>query len=411
MGCSTRRMSLKRAGGLRKFSINNQTSGIYAATIGAGYGLNVNVAYGYDTVRLGSAENDLPSIPDQLIGGLTTNDFYMGMFGLSSLLTMLEGLAAPVETGSMYGLPESKGYGSLILGGHDTSLYTQNDLIFNLNSRQQRPGFEDTYQASIDSSVPYIYLPVDVCKQFESAFGLVWDEASQLYLVDDNLRTHIVLPYKAFDLYATSPLVQTSSHYFPLKRAANPGQVTLGRAFLQEAYLIVDYERASFSLHQRVWPTGAPVPAKVVAIPPLAPGTTENKTQKAAPPNITAIVGGVGGGLILVLVIAGAVVFALKRQKRINAENAANSEARGPPGAPGDMEEIDISGPSNFSNHPDEMIQPYHVTHRSLSPHDDGLSPNDDESIYGNDERLIPCHPDLSHQPQSTNKIYRKDRQ
>jgi hypothetical protein len=278
--------------------INNQTSGIYAATIGAGYGLNVNVAYGYDTVRLGSAENDLPSIPDQLIGGLTTNDFYMGMFGLSSLSTMLEGLAAPVESfisrlktsnyipslsygytaGSMYGLPESKGYGSLILGGHDTSLYTQNDLIFKFNNStmsnlrlfiasivvNNNPTAKtptvlsaQAIEASIDSSVPYIYLPVDVCKQFESAFGLVWDEASQLYLVDDNLRSkllaqnanvtfalgnststtvaHIVLPYKAFDLYATSPLVQSSSHYFPLKRAANPGQVTLGRAFLQEA--------------------------------------------------------------------------------------------------------------------------------------------------------------------------------
>jgi hypothetical protein len=278
--------------------INNQTSGIYAATIGAGYGLNVNIAYEYDTVRLGSAENDLPSLPDQLVGGLTTNDFYMGMFGLSSLSTKLEGLASPVESlisrlkssnyipslsygytaGNMYAVAETKGYGSLILGGHDTSLYAQNDLTFKFNnstmsnlrlfiasitvntdaaSKTSTVLSPDALEAVIDSSVPYIYLPVDVCKQFETAFGLVWDEQSQLYLVDDKLRTklleqnanitfalgnststslaHVILPYKAFDLYAQSPLVQTGSHYFPLKRASNAAQVTLGRAFLQEA--------------------------------------------------------------------------------------------------------------------------------------------------------------------------------
>jgi hypothetical protein len=278
--------------------INNQTSGIYAATIGAGYGLNVNIAYGYDTVRLGSAENDLPSLPDQLVGGLTTNDFYMGMFGLSSLSTKFEGLGAPVESlisrlksskyipslsygytaGNMYAVADTKGYGSLILGGHDTSLYTQNDLTFKFNnstmsnlrlfiasiavnndptSKTSTILSPNALEAVIDTSVPYIYLPTDICKQFEAAFGLVWDEKSQLYLVDDKLRakllaqnanvtfalgnsssttlTNIVLPYKAFDLMAQSPLVQTGSHYFPLKRASNPAQVTLGRAFLQEA--------------------------------------------------------------------------------------------------------------------------------------------------------------------------------
>jgi hypothetical protein len=278
--------------------INNQTSGIYAATIGAGYGLNVDIAYGYDSVRLGSAENDLPSLPDQLVGGITTNDFYMGMFGLSSLSTKLEGLAAPVESfisrlkssnyipslsygytaGNMYSIAETKGYGSLILGGHDTSLYTPNDLTFTFNNQTMSnlklyvasvvANTKSTtkantilsstpFEASIDSSVPYMYLPADVCAHFEAAFGLVWDETSQLYLVDDKLRTklldqsanvtfalgnstskslvHIVLPYKAFDLYAQPPLVKTGSHYFPLKRAANTAQITLGRAFLQEA--------------------------------------------------------------------------------------------------------------------------------------------------------------------------------
>jgi hypothetical protein len=47
----------------------------------------------------------------------------------------------------------------------------------------------------------------------------------------------IVLPYAAFDLEASYPLVRHPTRYFPLKRAANDSQYTLGRAFLQEAYV------------------------------------------------------------------------------------------------------------------------------------------------------------------------------
>lgn len=45
----------------------------------------------------------------------------------------------------------------------------------------------------------------------------------------------ITLLYAAFDLQAEYPLVENTSHYFPLKLAANEPQYTLGRAFLQEA--------------------------------------------------------------------------------------------------------------------------------------------------------------------------------
>jgi len=50
----------------------------------------------------------------------------------------------------------------------------------------------------------------------------------------------IVFPYRAFDLTATFPVLTNISNltdsvaYFPLKRADNDTQYTLGRAFLQE---------------------------------------------------------------------------------------------------------------------------------------------------------------------------------
>lgn len=110
----------------------------------------------------------------------------------------------------------------------------------------------------IDSTDPNLWLPNSVCDAFEEAFGLVLDNDSGLYLVNDTHNTEllnsnaqvtfrlsdvasggdtvtITLPYNAFALTAQAPLVDNSSYYFPLKRAANSTQYTLGRAFLQEA--------------------------------------------------------------------------------------------------------------------------------------------------------------------------------
>ena len=111
--------------------------------------------------------------------------------------------------------------------------------------------------AFIDSTVPYIYLPEDACKTFESEFNLTWNKEVNLYLLDEathqnllNLKpqfifrlgndkqstptVNITLPYASFDLTIKPPLWNTTSSYFPLRRG-NDSQITLGRTFLQEA--------------------------------------------------------------------------------------------------------------------------------------------------------------------------------
>jgi hypothetical protein len=110
----------------------------------------------------------------------------------------------------------------------------------------------------IDSTVPSIWLPIAACQQFEKVFGLTWDETTELYLVNDTLHTilmnnnasftfslgnsnkggpvlNITLPYASFDLSVSYPIVANTTRYFPIMRAANDTQYTLGRAFLQEA--------------------------------------------------------------------------------------------------------------------------------------------------------------------------------
>ena len=191
----------------------------------------------------------------------------------------------------------TKVLGSLIFGGYDASRFTSNSLTFNFapdSTRDIVVGVQSISStetngktselltsgilAFIDSTVPYIYLPVDVCEQFENAFGLTWDPVTELYLISSSLHSslvarglnftftlgnteaggntvQIVLPYAAFDLTATSPLINGTNSYFPLKRGNNT-QYTLGRTFLQEAYLTVDYQRGNFSVAQCVFVEG-----------------------------------------------------------------------------------------------------------------------------------------------------------
>lgn len=163
--------------------------------------------------------------------------------------------------------------GSLTLGGYDVSKYTSNELTFpfatggrDLTLNLTAISSDANATASLlpteipvflDSTLPYLWLPVEACTAFEEAFHLTWDDETELYLLADSthealLSTNpnitftlsgssqggvatITLPYAAFDLTASPPLVANATKYFPLKRAMNSSQYTLGRVFFQEA--------------------------------------------------------------------------------------------------------------------------------------------------------------------------------
>ena len=165
---------------------------------------------------------------------------------------------------------------SLTLGGYDASRFTPNDLSFsfapddnrNLLVGLQSITFSDSTSASIpllpsgiltliDSTVPHIWLPQEACQAFADAFQLTLDPLHSLYFVNETVHSKLVsenpsvtfqlgndasggaalnitLPYSSFDLNITS-ISTSSQRYFPLRQAANSGQYTLGRTFLQES--------------------------------------------------------------------------------------------------------------------------------------------------------------------------------
>ncbi|TVY37225.1 Candidapepsin [Lachnellula occidentalis] len=198
---------------------------------------------------------------------------------------------------------------SLTLGGYDANRLVAHNTTFNLNPSKNPAAYidymsvfstatsnnwttpvqlistTDRVTAIIDSSTPYLWLPQSVCDQFAQTLGLTYNSTLDLYGFDGNASQHdvlknadleftitlsdtgsstgtvnITLPYAAFDLQLTFPAIPNTTYgssnsekyYFPIKRASNQAQYTIGRAFLQEAYLITDYERNTYSIHQAV---------------------------------------------------------------------------------------------------------------------------------------------------------------
>ena len=170
-------------------------------------------------------------------------------------------------------------FGSLTFGGYDLSRLVPNNVTFNLApdiSRDLVVGLQSITSTAangstisllpnpiltfIDSTLPFIYLPLEACQAFEEAFDLTYNTTDRLYSINDTLHqtlvarnanftfqiantltggptVNIVLPYTSFDLTASYPRVSDATRYFPLKRAANDTQYTLGRTFLQEVYV------------------------------------------------------------------------------------------------------------------------------------------------------------------------------
>ncbi|KAI9872801.1 MAG: hypothetical protein M1830_001180, partial [Pleopsidium flavum] len=263
-------------------------------------GYSGNADFGYDTVTLGWQGDGLPTLNHQVIEGFATKDFYVGTIGLTPHAVNLTTFNDPqlsilgalkneskipssswaYTAGAYYQSP--KVFGSLTLGGYDTTRFVPNNLSISFGADLSRdllvgiqsittdtsssPLLSTGIYALIDSLVPHIWLPSEACQAFEQAFGLVWNDNSKLYLVNDDMHNKlikqnanvtfklgpsstggstvdIIMPYRSFDLTASAPLVRNSTRYFPLKRAQNDSQYTLGRTFLQQAYLIVDYDR------------------------------------------------------------------------------------------------------------------------------------------------------------------------
>lgn len=241
--------------------------------------------------------------------------------------------------------------GGLIIGGYDQDsfqhpgveiLITNNEtrsLVAHVRSIVASNTLNGTLSAmfdfpslpmAIDSGVSQLWLPQRVCENLAEALGLTYDNSTELYLVNDTARTrllelspdftfalaanatshataNIVLPYAAFDLEVGQPFYNTTRRYFPIRRAPNDNIYVLGRTFLQESYLVVDWERGNFTMSQaKHHSTGQ----SVVAIRPYG---GEKRISVGLRPGVIA---GVAFGALAGVTVVAVAVYVLRRRKK-----------------------------------------------------------------------------------------------
>lgn len=343
-------------------------------------GYSGNAYYGFDNVTLGLAGAGMPTLSHQLIAGIATPDFWLGSLGLSPLPFNFTSLNEPLPSllgtlrrekqipsnswaytaGAHYQDPPV--FGSLTLGGYDSSRFVPDtdisipfgadqsrDLVVGLhsityNTIGSSPLLSSGIHAFINSMVSHLWLPIETCQAFEQALNLTWNDTAELYLIDDAVHESLVaqnpaftftvgpaskagesvairMPYAAFDLNVSAPLVTSTSRYFPLKRAQNSSQYTLGRVFLQAAYIIADYDRSNFSVAQALFPSTSEPQS---LIPILAPGDQDPTLPSGRAPALGSH-GRPSSGAIAGIVLAAAIaifcatlvwVIYVRRQRR-----------------------------------------------------------------------------------------------
>ena len=345
--------------------------GFFALDAEQNLGTSSSGRYGNDTVGLGIQGSGGPSLPNQIVAAYSADDFYLGFFGVNPASTNFtqqeQGIASYMTTlknqnlipslsfgytaGNRYRLKQV--LGSLTLGGVDSGRFTPNNLSMSFAPQKGRNllvGIQSItsvdqngttssllptgIMALVDSTEAQIWLPVAACQAFEQAFGLTYNTTNGLYLVNNALHTqlqtqnasvtftlgnstsggetvNITLPYSSFDLTLTPPLPNTK--YFPLRRAANDSQYTLGRTFLQEAYLTVDWERQNFSISECLFSQN--MQQDLVAIQSLT------ATTKSGGSSTGKTVGIAVGVVVAVLIIVAAIGAYLWRKHKAKLES------------------------------------------------------------------------------------------
>ncbi|KAL8860833.1 MAG: hypothetical protein Q9178_002863 [Gyalolechia marmorata] len=322
--------------------------GFYSLGLGTNLAPSDNATFGLETVALDASNaTGGPNLTNQIVAALSGDQYPLGLFGLGRQPTNLSDFTNPhpsflTTLHSQRSIPslswgytagaryQGKGvFGSLTLGGFDAARFIPNNVSFHLAqdiSRDLVVGLRGIMSSEsngsqqsllplphltfIDSTIPYIYLPSEACDSFERVLGLRWDDSAQLYIVDEQLHQElltrkpkftfelgnsltggstmeIVLPYSSFDLSFKPTYDSDPIRYFPLQRALNDSQLTLGRSFLQEAYIITNYETGDFSVSQCRF--DEPMTQNIQSILPsgslLTSDPTPPPTNSTQPPN------------------------------------------------------------------------------------------------------------------------------
>jgi hypothetical protein len=190
----------------------------------------------------------------------------------------------------------------------------------------------------VDSSTPFMWLPTAVCDEFATALNLTYNETLRTYLYPNTDAYHAFLNDSPFEFtfslssyddtdpskgvngpgvvnvtisarafaqnlrYPFESAIEQSQYtvpYFPLRRSEN-ASVVIGRVFLQEAYMVMEYDQGVFSINQALFPDDPNNDISLVAIErnPQSPYPAYTGTKSGLAPGVYA---GIAVGVILAM--------------------------------------------------------------------------------------------------------------
>ncbi|KAJ4339567.1 hypothetical protein N0V95_007757, partial [Ascochyta clinopodiicola] len=237
----------------------------------------------------GNGERITSSFPTLLIGGYDANLFFNEPALVNSSQPnglVLRKLDLSVKSGDIaFQHPED----------FTDGLWLRDPIVSNLAPT------DNPWAVYLEPSLPYIYLPRDTCHRLAKYLPVTFDSNLQLYLWDtknssdnytqiltsphfvdfdllstspDAVDTTISVPLALLNLTLTTPILngsdgETSKQYFPCRPLDTPSNTAvLGRAFLQAAYLAVNWENGMMAVGQ------APGPDHKVRADNMAQGLT-----------------------------------------------------------------------------------------------------------------------------------------
>jgi hypothetical protein len=350
--------------------------GLYEIGVNRQLGYTGNGIAGFDTLGMATNSSHNITFPEkEVVTSYATPDLWVGELGLgiakmtirpnervSPLLVRLQdsGVIPSVSFGYTAGAAYRKVPASLTIGGYDETRMSK-AITIPIGDDQDRPltvGLQSIVTTNslngtlnllhqailipIDSSVSELWLPESVCDMFATAFGLQYQNASGRYTIADSKRSklrelnpkvtftiadglvkgssiNLDFPYAAFDMEATYPIFANASPYFPIRRAANDSQYVLGRTFLQETYLGVDYDREHFNISQATFPTSPNTPHIVTILPSnyTSNSTNDSRTPFGSAGQLpTSVIVGIVAGVVTVVVLVAALLWFRRARRR-----------------------------------------------------------------------------------------------